>query len=76
MSPPRLWDFDRDEHYLLELTSVGQVPQTAHVTYIDYNKVKGEGIPQCSCVYKQYRHTECGNQLRPYCDVAVLSIQE
>ena len=38
----RLWDFDRDENYLLELSSVGQVPQTAHVTFIDYNKIKGK----------------------------------
>ena len=39
---PRLWDFDRDENYLLELSSVGQIPETAHVTFIDYNKLKGE----------------------------------
>ena len=38
----RLWDFDRDENYLLELSNVGQIPETAHVTFIDYNKVKGE----------------------------------
>ena len=38
----RLWDFDRDENYLLELSSVGQVPHTAHATFIDYNKIKGK----------------------------------
>ena len=38
----RLWDFDRDENYLLELSSIGQVPGTAHVTFIDYNKIRGK----------------------------------
>lgn len=38
----RLWDFDRDENYLLELSSVGQIPETAHVTFIDFNKLKGK----------------------------------
>ena len=42
MCHSRLWDFDRDENYLLELSSVGQIPETAHVTFIDYNKLKGE----------------------------------
>ena len=38
----RLWDFDRDENYLLELSSIGQIAQTGHVTFIDYNKIKGK----------------------------------
>ncbi|XP_065898421.1 intraflagellar transport protein 140 homolog isoform X2 [Dysidea avara] len=37
----RLWDFDRDENYLLELgATMTQVPETAHVTFIDYNMKK------------------------------------
>jgi len=39
----RLWDFDRDENYLLDLeATMKQVPETAHVTFIDYNKKKGK----------------------------------
>ena len=47
----RLWDFDRDENYLLELSSIGQIPLTAHVTFIDYNKIKGES---CSMIIINY----------------------
>jgi len=47
----RLWDFDRDENYLLELSSIGQIPLTAHVTFIDYNKIKGES---CSMIIIYY----------------------
>lgn len=73
----RLWDFDRDENYLLELSSVGQVPQTAHVTYIDYNKTKGKVVLLCTInTTLGYRYTQRSNQFWSCCHVAVLSLQE